>query len=261
MSIIDPMPTIQAGGLATYYEQVGSGPLLVLLHGWANGWEAWLPIIPYLSDHFTLVMPDLPGCGKTETPKEGWDTQRHADWLSQFLHSLSSLDSTLSSLCVVGHSYGGKILLEYCSGNYQPQPKKIILMDASGIPAVLNKKQQTLARLAVWTPSFIKAKLTTKMRTSLYKQFGAESDYISANPFQSATLKLVLAEDYTSKLAHIEQQTLLLWGKNDESTPLWQGETMQQLIPMNKMVTYDAGHFPHHTYPTKVSEEIVKLLL
>lgn len=254
MSIIDDMPTIQVTGLATNYEQIGSGPVLVLLHGWANAWEAWLPIIPYLSDHFTLVMPDLPGCGKTDTPSEGWSTARHALWLQDFMKQFS-IDG------VVGHSYGGKILLEYCSGQYEPQPAKIVLMDASGIPAVLNKKQQTLARLSALTPSFLKDKLSAKMRSTIYEQFGADSDYISANDFQKQTLTIVLKEDYTKKLAMIEQKTLILWGKEDESTPVWQGESMATLIPLNELRSFDAGHFPHHTYPKEVSEAIIKFLL
>ncbi len=255
------MPIIQVAGLATNYERIGSGPALVLLHGWANAWEAWLPVIPYLSDHFTLIMPDLPGCGATQTPKVGWSTPQHAKWLHDFLTQLTSLDSSLLSLSLVGHSYGGKILLEYCSGNYGLQPKKIVLIDASGIPAVLNKKQQTLAKLAALTPSFLKSKLNAKMRSTLYEQFGADSDYISANAFQSKTLQLVLKEDYTGNLAHIQQQALLLWGKSDDATPLWQAESMHQLIPQNKLVTSDAGHFPHHTHPKEVSDEIIRFLL
>ncbi len=250
------MPTIQVAGLETYYEQIGSGPVLLLLHGWANAWEAWLPVIPFLSDHFTLILPDLPGCGRTGSPQEGWSTAQHARWLEALIHSLSQSVPEFELIGCVGHSYGGKMLLEFCSGNYEGVPNKIVLIDASGIPNVLNKKQQTLAYLSSLTPRFLKERLSHSVRAQIYTKFGAESDYITANAFQQQTLQKVLTEDYTTKLAKITQPTLLIWGKNDESTPLWQAESMHALLPYNELHVFDADHFPHHTYPEKVSADI-----
>lgn len=249
------MPQVLVGGLSTYYEQVGQGPVLVLLHGWANSWEAWLPIIPILSDHFTLVLPDLPGCGRTDTPKIGWDTPEHAKWLEAFIQATGHRPQAIA-----GHSYGGKILLEYCSGNYQPQPQKLMLMDASGIPNILTSKQKILRGLASITPEILKKKMGEKLRGSVYAKFGADSDYVWANEFQKSTLQLILKEDYTEKLSSITQPTLLVWGKEDTSTPLWQGESMHTLIPLNQLKTVDSGHFPHQTFPKEVSDMILDFL-
>lgn len=249
------MPIIQVAGLATNYERVGSGPLLLLLHGWANAWEAWLPLIPFLSDHYTLIIPDLPGCGRTDTPEIGWSTQKHAQWLDAYIEALGE-----TPFATIGHSYGGKILLEYCSGNYNHEPKKLVLIDSSGIPNVLNSKQKAFRFITSITPKTLKEKFAGKMRSKLYETFGADSDYVWANSFQKKTLQLILKEDYTNRLASIMQPTLLLWGKSDASTPLWQGESMHNLIPLNQLKTYDAGHFPHQSFPKQVSEEIVKFL-
>lgn len=258
--LLNGMPQVLVGGLSTYYEQVGQGPVLLLLHGWANTWEAWIPVIPLLSDHYTLVMPDLPGCGKTATPSVGWDTAEHAKWLEALLAKLSTLNSPLSIPAIVGHSYGGKILLEYCSGNYKPQPSKLILIDASGIPNILTGRQKLLRSLATYTPEFIKKSIGGKLRGKVYEKFGADSDYVWANEFQKKTLQLIVTEDYTEKLARIAQQTMILWGKGDTSTPLWQGESMHSLIPLNQLKVYDAGHFPHHTFPKEVSDAIIQFL-
>lgn len=259
---MDAMPIIQVAGLDTYYEQVGQGPVLILLHGWANTWEAWLPVIPLLSDHYTLVMPDLPGCGKTATPTTGWSTPQHAKWLEAFILGTGyrAQGTGRRGQGVVGHSYGGKILLEYCSGNYQPLPAKLILVDASGIPNILTGKQKLLRALATYTPKLIKKSIGGKLRGKVYEKFGADSDYVWANDFQKQTLQRVLREDYTKNLAQITQQTLLLWGKADTATPLWQGEIMHSLIPLNQLKVYDSGHFPHHAYPEEVSREILNFL-
>jgi pimeloyl-ACP methyl ester carboxylesterase len=252
---MDAMPMIQVSGLATNYEQVGSGPVLLLLHGWANSWEAWLPIVPVLSDHYTLLMPDLPGCGKTQTPKEGWSTAQHARWLQQFIETMNTVPQT-----IIGHSFGGKILLEYTSGNYSPQPKKIILIDASGIPNILTPKQKLLQGIARLTPSIIKQQIGAKLRGKVYQSFGADSDYLYANAFQKETLQIILEEDYTERLARIGQPTLILWGIQDLSAPHWQGESMHTLIPLNQFVSYEAGHFPHQEHPQEVAKEILQFL-
>lgn len=249
------MPTIQVAGLSTYYEKIGSGQTVLLLHGWANSWEAWLPIIPALSDQFTLILPDLPGCGKTQTPADGWTTQLHARWLESLLQTLDVVPETM-----IGHSYGGKILLEYTSGNYEFQPQKIVLIDCSGIPNILTSKQKLLQQLARMTPSFLKKRMGSQVRSKMYEKFGADSDYIVANSFQKLTLQLILKEDYTEKLANISQPTLILWGINDTSTPHWQGETMHTLIPLNQFKSYDTGHFPHQEHPAEVVEEIQNFL-
>ena len=84
------MLSVQVGGLTTKYEKIGAGPLFVLLHGWANNWEAWLPIVPALADRFTLIIPDLPGFGGSEGPQNGWTTLEFAHWLSGFLSAMQT---------------------------------------------------------------------------------------------------------------------------------------------------------------------------
>lgn len=255
MSIMDDMPSIQAAGLQTNYEMIGSGPAVLLLHGWANAWEAWLPVIPFLSDHYTLIMPDLPGCGRSDTPKNGWSTKQHALWLDDFIQKIEQKPEA-----VIGHSYGGKILLEYCSGKYVYTPKKVVLLDSSGIPNILSSKQKALRLIAKYTPKMLKDTLKGSLRSKIYTSFGADSDYVWANEFQKRTLQIILKEDYTERLSSIAQPTLILWGKHDASTPLWQGETMHNLIPLNQFRTYDADHFPHQKYPKEVSDEICRFL-
>jgi pimeloyl-ACP methyl ester carboxylesterase len=134
------------------------------------------------------------------------------------------------------------------------------LIDASGIPNILTSKQKLLQQIARMTPSFFKKRINAGLRSKVYQQFDADSDYIVANSFQKKTLQIILKENYTEKLASIAQPTLILWGINDMSTPHWQGESMHTLIPLNQFKSYDSGHFPHQEHPTEVVEEIQKFL-
>ncbi len=266
MSIMGSMPSLQVQEIDTYYEKIGSGSVLILLHGWANSWESWLPIIPLLSDHFTLILPDLPGCGKTATPADGWTTAEHAKWLDGFVIALENAEQALfsnqqSRVSFGGHSYGGKILLEYSSGLYSRVPSKLLLMDASGIPSKRTLKQRVLQFSTTLIPQKIKEGLQSSVKQKMYEKLGLDSDYAWANAFQKKTLNLILREDYTEKLASIACPTLILWGKNDSSTPVWQGESMHTLIPLNQFHVFDAGHFPHHDFPKEVSQTVTEFLL
>lgn len=251
------MPTIQAQGITTYYERVGKGPVLILLHGWANTWEAWLPIIPALSDHYTLVLPDLPGCGKTQTPKTGWSTAMHAQWLDDVIAQV--LPSAKTNFSLIGHSYGGKIIIWQQTEKKSRRASACVLLDTSGIPNPVQGKTKTFQALASKTKQ-LNTLLPQELRDWVYRKLSIQSDYIGANPFQQATLKLVLGENVTDRLSFLLPPTLLIWGKQDVDTPLWQGEAMHSKIPNNEMLVVDTGHFPHHEQPGTVANRILSYL-
>ncbi|TXM74082.1 alpha/beta hydrolase [Methylobacterium sp. WL12] len=70
------MPTIRhdtlpLNGLDLHVAQVGSGPPLLLLHGWPEFWLTWEPVMTRLSERFTCIAPDLRGFGRTGKPDAG----------------------------------------------------------------------------------------------------------------------------------------------------------------------------------------------
>lgn len=70
------MPTIRhdtlpLNGLDLHVAQAGSGPPLLLLHGWPEFWLTWEPVMARLADRFTCIAPDLRGFGLTGKPDAG----------------------------------------------------------------------------------------------------------------------------------------------------------------------------------------------
>lgn len=251
------MNTIQVNGINTSYEVVGSGPALLLLHGWDNTWEAWLPLVPLLSDHFTLVMPDLPGCGKSQDPSSGWSTQEYSVWLSTFVQTASECQNLVAA---VGHSYGGKMLLWNMSQAGGIPVRALVLIDASGIPVPFSLSQRIFSTAVSLIPSKVRHSIAPAVRAKFYHLLGIESDYVAASHFGRATLQKILREDLTERLSKIQVKTLLVWGKHDTATPMWQGDSMHMLIPLNKLIAFDSEHFPHHTFATQVANEIIQFL-
>jgi len=65
-------------GARIHYTTGGSGPAVILLHGFAETSRMWDPILPALGEKFTVIAPDLPGIGNSSIPSHGIDMKRAA---------------------------------------------------------------------------------------------------------------------------------------------------------------------------------------
>src|ERR1700682_40219 len=63
------MRFVQTNGIKMRIAEMGSGPLVVLLHGWPESWYSWRHQLPALANAgFRVVAPDMRGYGKTDAP-------------------------------------------------------------------------------------------------------------------------------------------------------------------------------------------------
>ena len=62
---------IRANGIEIHVARAGAGEPLILLHGWPEFWYVYHKLIPLLSPHFDVIVPDLRGFGQTEKPYDG----------------------------------------------------------------------------------------------------------------------------------------------------------------------------------------------
>ncbi len=89
-------------GVRLHVAQAGSGPPVVLLHGWPQHWWAWRRVLPVLARDHHVICPDLRGLGWSQAPSAGYDKQRLADDLIGVLDALG-----LDRVQLVGHDWGG----------------------------------------------------------------------------------------------------------------------------------------------------------
>lgn len=100
---------VDAGGLRWHVQQLGRGPLLLLLHGTGASTHSWRGLAPLLADRCTLVAPDLPGHGFTDPLAGGRPTlPRMAAAVATLLAALQ-LNHPVQA--VLGHSAGAAIML------------------------------------------------------------------------------------------------------------------------------------------------------
>jgi pimeloyl-ACP methyl ester carboxylesterase len=88
-------------GIKQHYVRAGSGPAVMLLHGWPQTWYEWRHVIRLLGNEFTVVAPDLRGFGYSSKPASGYDATTIAADLAALSAHLGLKDIT-----VVGHDWG-----------------------------------------------------------------------------------------------------------------------------------------------------------
>lgn len=94
----------RVNGIRLHYTRAGSGPLIVLLHGWPQTSRCWWPVLgPLAADH-TVVAPDLRGYGLSDKPTTGYDKRQMASDVAELVRHLGH-----ERAVVVGHDRGARI--------------------------------------------------------------------------------------------------------------------------------------------------------
>ncbi|MGF6496137.1 abhydrolase domain-containing protein 6 [Luteibacter sp. 621] len=103
--------TVVAGDTTWSYYEGGQGPTIVLLHGFAANKETWLEMAKGLTDHFHVVIPDLPGWGESSRNDNGdYGIPAQAARLEDFAKATG-----LQHFLLVGQSMGGAIAGVYAA--------------------------------------------------------------------------------------------------------------------------------------------------
>lgn len=111
-------------GVRIHYTEGGSGPVVVLLHGFAETSRMWNPILPALGRKFTVIAPDLPGIGDSSIPSTGIGMKTAAIQIHDLVHSLG-----VTKARVVGHDIGLMVAYAYAA-QFPSEVEKLVVMDA-----------------------------------------------------------------------------------------------------------------------------------
>lgn len=243
--------------LAVEYDDRGSGKIIVMLHGWKDNLYTFDKIVRSLSDEFRIIRIDMPGFGGSEAPPNSWHLDDYVRFVNGFFIKLDIKPDIL-----IGHSFGGRITIKgVATGTLSA--KKIVLISSAGVARRKTFKNFTLAVLAkvgrviTAIPPFSIWK--QKIRRKLYEAIG--SDYFRAGEL-SGTFVNVVNEDLGLLSEQIKIPALIVWGAEDDTTPISQGVRLNKLIPGSKLeVINGAGHFVHKEKPEEVAELIREFCL
>ena len=230
-----------------YYQKIGKGRNLIMLHGWKNDVSSFWEITQLLKDQFTIWLIDLPGFGRSENPKRDFRVIDYAEIIKGFISLLK-----IKKPILLGHSMGGRITIKLAV-KYPDLLSKIILESSAGI----RPKTDTLKLILYILTKLFKYlipnvfNLREKIRIGFYKKI--QSDYLTAGSLKHIFTN-VSNEDLTKDLPKIKLETLLIWGEKDptKETSLKNGKKIYQLIENSKMAIFEnVGHFPHLENPER----------
>jgi len=111
-------------GTTIHYTTGGSGPAVILLHGFAETSRMWNPILPVLGAKFTVIAPDLPGIGDSSIPAGEMSMKTAAIQIHDLVRSLGVAKSR-----VVGHDIGLMVAYAYAA-QFPTEVEKLVVMDA-----------------------------------------------------------------------------------------------------------------------------------
>lgn len=235
-------------GLKVAYIDEGQGELVFVLHGWGANKETMIAVKNSLVKEYRVVMPDLPGFGESDKPKEIWGTFEYAKSIENFIKTFDC-----EKFSIIGHSHGGRISI-VLANNMKTRISKMVLIDSAGLISKKTFKyhikvcsfkicKQVYKTLFFWENNEIKME-------KFYKKFGSQ-DYKDADGIMRKIMVKVLNDDLKPLLSTIEAPTLLVWGENDTATPLYMGKIMEKEIRGSGLVVIkNGGHFSYvDNYP------------
>lgn len=232
---------IDIDGLNINYIDEGAGNHVLLLHGWGGSIQTMMPIFNILKGKFRVVSVDLPGFGSSSIPEEPWNSYDYAECIHKVIEKLD-----LKDLILFGHSHGGRISIILAS-KYD-FVRKLVLIDSAGILAKRKAKYyikvycfKIFKRIFMTLP----AKNKREKLDKFYKKFGSQ-DYRDSDGVMRQTMVKVINDNLFDLLKLIKAPSLLIWGENDEDTPLYMGQIMKKEIPDSGLVLLKgAGHYSY----------------
>lgn len=232
---------ITINNLKTDYLKIGSGPTLVFLHGWIKdiNKEKYQELLTLLSKKYQVIALDLPGFGKSDSPKKAWTVTDYASFVNDFLTKIN-----INKCVLIGHSFGGRITIKLTSQK-NSKIQKIILIDSAGIERK-SLKVKILSTIAKVTPQFIKNKINI-----------GSKDYLAISGLMRQTFKNVVNENLEDSLNQIKIPTILIWGQEDHTTPLSHAKIMTQKITNSTLIIVPEANHGLPYRQAKITTQII----
>ena len=241
------MERVEVDGLTIAFERRGDGPPLLLVHGGLVDHREWSRQLDGLSDEFTVVAWDAPGCGRSSDPPEWFRMPDYADCLAGLVRALG-----LERPHVLGLSWGSTLALELYRRSPEI-PRTLVLTAAyagwaGSLPPdeVAERLERFMGQFEEpperWVRDYIPSLLTHRAPAEMVEELVALM--AESRPAGLRAMILAMAEaDLRDVLPTIAVPTLLLFGEEDERSPLSVAQELHAQIPGSTLVVMPGvGH-------------------
>lgn len=232
---------------------IGAGRPVLLIHGWGANIDLLAPLALRLNKKgYRCYMFDLPGFGDSEEPPAPFTVRDYADVCLAYLdkHQLGEVD-------FFGHSLGGRIGLMLGS-DFAERLRAIVLSNSAGVKP--KTPIQAALRLRAYRAirgglGALGARTAADGLQRRYAQRYGSVDYQNASPIMRRTLSNIVNQDLLAYARRVTAPTVLIWGAEDQETPLWMGKKLEATIPDAALIVHEgAGHYAYLDAPDKTVE-------
>jgi 3-oxoadipate enol-lactonase len=256
------MPQITSDDADIFYEVLGSGRPVVLLHPFPANHELWKPAAQALVSHYRIILPDLRGHGDSGIGEGPATMAKHAADIARVLDH-----EEVKRAPLVGVSIGGYVLFEFWR-KYRDRVEALVLCNtkaqADNPEARAGRLQAATDVIERGTEPFFESMIpklmgTTTLSTRPDLVEGALRMLRKMSPEDVAMVQRGMAErpDSVETLKTIDVPTLIVTGDEDTFTGVAEAELMRRNIQGSQMkVIAKAGHYS----PWERSGEVGKLL-
>ena len=259
------MPFLSHTGVSLRYDRAGSGPPVLLVHGWTANRTFWERQVVALRDRHTAVTVDLRGHGESSHPRTGYTVGAMAADLEHLVRALG-----VPRIALVGWSMGGVIALELAQRlGERVSALGLVCTTAGGLGDAKNPLAE--------------AKRAAEMKTAIAADFRAFVRDFAPQLFKDphspllswaigqmqktpphvaeACFDAFLAADLRAGAKKLKVPTAVLHGKHDALLPLAHGEDLAKKIPGAELTVFEqSGHAPHLEEPEAFNAALGKLL-
>ncbi|MHB8417097.1 MAG: alpha/beta fold hydrolase [Myxococcales bacterium] len=246
-----------AQGHLTAYQDVGSGPTLVLLHGLGATGESFTPVVDALSPRYRLIVPDLLGNGRSAKPDIDYTPAALAEHVLELLEAVGAGPVR----AVIGHSLGACVAVELAASLgpsvalclVDPPPPRGSWI--AGLVASLAGK----ARLADFTSSLLPTRAIAKLWLGFLfadpskldeRTIDRYAEAASGRGYAAATLSSIRNLGKLDLPVSERRPALLVWGAEDPIFPPSGASAWLPLLPRAQVTVLPAcGHCPLEEAP------------
>ncbi len=247
------MAYVEGAAGSIYYEEVGTGRPVVLVHGWSANHTFWEPQVSAFAASYRTIAIDLRGHGLSDKPARGYRFDDHCQDLKQVMHTLGVEDATLA-----GWSTGGGICTKYAAtvGDHISQ---LALVGPTSPRFVSNHRypygldvEDVRAVIAGETRDR-PANRRVVMERCFHKLPSMQMlDWVWQNSMQCPAyvgiqlMEALIEEDLVDLLPKISVGTSIFQGRYDAFCPAEGAGFMAERIPEAEVVLFEGlGHAPH----------------
>jgi magnesium chelatase accessory protein len=263
---------VRASGMEWHVQVIGQGPPILLLHGTGASTHSWAGLMPLLASSFTLVAPDLPGQGFTQSPpREFLSLPGMARAIRSLLRELD-----IRPEVAVGHSAGAAVAIQMTVSR-QIAPRAIVSLNGALLPlgGMAGQIFAPLAKLLTVVPFvsdlFSRRASDPRAIERMIEQTGSTLDKrgielyrrLASNPAHVAAALGMMAHwdlrAFATVLPRLKVPLTLVVGSRDRTIPPSQAERVHELLPQSTIVTLPGlGHLAHEERPEECAAIIRK---